>query len=108
MPRYEVTVQGRGIALPLDAAVAVGFLTLVQVRAGDPLQAEIRAIERVAADWSQSAWSIGNLGSSPYLTITRVGLLSWWHRLLGAPKGYIFFAEDGMQLKPADPPGRRH
>lgn len=94
--------------MPVDAAVAIGFLTLVQVRARDPLEAEIHAIERVAAEWAQSPWALGNLGNAPYLTITRVGLLSWWHRLLGAPKGYIFFAEDGMQLKPADRPGRRH
>jgi hypothetical protein len=26
--------------------------------------------------------------------------LSWWHRLLGAPGGYIFFSEDGMQTLP--------
>ena len=46
MPSYEVTVQGRGIALPLDTAVAVGFLTVVQLRARDPLEAETRAVDR--------------------------------------------------------------
>ncbi|MGO9802990.1 MAG: hypothetical protein ACLPTM_00390 [Steroidobacteraceae bacterium] len=98
MPRYEVTVQGRGIAVPIDAAVAVGFLQLVQVRARDPLDAEVRAVERVRSDWDSSVYAFSNRGDPPHLTIIRTGLLSWWHRLLGAPKGYMFFAEDGMQL----------
>lgn len=102
MARYEVTVQGRGIALPLDAAVAVGFLTVVQLRARDPLEAETRAIEHVRTDWEASLYAWRNRGDPPYLTIIRVGLLSWWHRLLGAPQGYIFFTEDGLQL-PSDP-----
>ncbi len=103
MPRYEVTVQGRGIALPMEAAVAVGFLRLVQVRAGDPVEAEIRAVELVRSDWAASAHAARNLGDAPYLVINRIGLLSWWHRLLGAPRGYIFFAADGLQMPSADP-----
>ena len=102
MPSYEVTVQGRGIALPLDTAVAVGFLTVVQLRARDPLEAETRAVEQVKAGWEASLYAWRNRGDPPYLTIIRVGLLSWWHRLLGAPKGYIFFTADGLQL-PSDP-----
>lgn len=98
MARYEVTVQGRGIALPVATAVAIGFLRLVQVRARDPVEAEIRAIELVRADWAASVHAIHNLGAAPYLTISRIGLLRWWHRLLGAPRGYIFFSEDGVQI----------
>jgi hypothetical protein len=103
VPRYEVTVQGRGIALPDAGAVAIGFLRLVQVRARDPVEAEIRAIELVSSDWASSVYATRNLGAAPYLTIGRVGLLRWWHRLLGAPRGYLFFGEDGIQM----PPGRR-
>ena len=99
MPRYEVTVQGRGIAVPVASAVAIGFLRLVQIRARDPLEAEIRAIELVRSDWASSAHATRNLGAAPYLTISRVGLLRWWHRLLGAPEGYMFFSEDGVQLQ---------
>ena len=55
VPRYEVTVQGRGIALPVDGAVAIGFLRLVQLRARDPVDAEIRAVELVRSDWAASA-----------------------------------------------------
>jgi hypothetical protein len=102
VPRYEVTVQGRGIALPLDAAVAVGFLRLVQVRARDPVAAEIRAVELVRSEWAASAHAVRNLGGAPCLTINRIGVLSWWHRLLGAPRGYIFFAEDGVQMPSGD------
>ncbi|HUL46268.1 MAG TPA: hypothetical protein VLV25_04155 [Steroidobacteraceae bacterium] len=98
MPRYEVTVQGRGIALPLDGAVAIGFLRLVQVRARDPVDAEIRAVELVRSDWGASAHAGRNLGAPPYLTISRIGSLHWWHRLLGAPRGYMFFGEDGLQM----------
>jgi hypothetical protein len=98
VPRYEITVQGRGIALPVASAVAVGFLRLVQLRARDPLAAEIRAIELVRSEWDASVHAVGNLGAAPYLTISRIGLLRWWHRLLGAPQGYIFFSEDGLQL----------
>jgi hypothetical protein len=101
VPRYEVTVQGRGIALPGASAVAIGFLRLVQVRARDPLEAEIRAIELVQSDWAASVHASHNLGAAPYLTISRVGLLRWWHRLLGAPQGYIFFSEDGVHV-PSD------
>ena len=102
MPRYEVTVQGRGIALPLDTAVAVGFLTVVQLWARDPLDAETRAVGEVKASWDASLYAWRNRGDPPCLTIIRVGLLSWWHRLLGAPKGYIFFTADGVQL-PSEP-----
>lgn len=98
MPRYEVTVQGRGIALPVDGAVAIGFLRLVQVRAQSPVDAEIRAVELVRSDWASSVYAGRNLGDAPYLTIGRIGSLHWWHRLLGAPRGYIFFGEDGVQM----------
>jgi len=98
VPSYEVTVQGRGVAVPIDSSVAIGFLRLVQVRAKDPLEAEIRAVEIVKADWSSSAFAFSNRAGPPYLTIFRIGLLSWWQRALGAPKGYIFFGEDGVQL----------
>ena len=103
MPRYEVTVQGRGIALPLEHSVAIGFLRLVQLRAGDPVEAEARAVEVVRSDWDSSAYAGRNLGGAPYLTISRVGLLRWWHRLLGSPRGYIFFGEDGVYV-PAETP----
>jgi hypothetical protein len=98
VPRYEVTVQGRGIALPIKDAVAIGFLRLVQVRARDPVEAEVRAVELVRSDWASGAHAARNLGAAPYLTISRIGSLHWWHRLLGAPQGYIFFSEDGIQV----------
>jgi hypothetical protein len=101
MPRYEVTVQGQGIAVPIDEAVAVGFLRLVQVRARDPLAAEIHAVRLVESDWARSVYAFRNRGGAPYLTISQVGLMSWWHRFLGAPKGYIFFASDGAQMRPS-------
>lgn len=101
VPRYEVTVQARGIVLPIDAALAIGFLRIVQVRAQDPVDAEVRAVELVGSEWSSSAYAFRNRGGTPYLTIIRVGLLSWWHRFLGAPSGYMFFAEDGV-LMPSD------
>ena len=101
MPRYEVTVQGRGIVVPIDTSLAVGFLRVVQVRAADPVAAEVRAVELVGSEWSSSFYAFKNRGGAPYLTISRVGLLSWWHRFLGAPSGYMFFAEDGA-LMPAD------
>lgn len=93
-------MQGRGIALPLDRSCAVGFIRVVQVRARDPLAAEIRAIEQVGSDWATSAYAVGNRGAAPSLTITQIGLLSWWHRFLGAPRGYIFFTEEGFQVPP--------
>jgi hypothetical protein len=102
LPRYEVTIQGRGIAVPVANAVAIGFLRLVQVRARDPVEAEVRAVELVRSDWAASAHAARNLGGPPYLTISRIGSLNWWHRLLGAPRGYLFFGEDGVQM-PADP-----
>jgi hypothetical protein len=84
--------------VPVANAVAIGFLRLVQVRAHDPVEAEIRAVELVRSDWASSAHAARNLGGDPYLTISRIGSLSWWHRLLGAPRGYIFFGEDGVQV----------
>jgi len=98
VPRYEVTVQGQGIAVPIDGSVAVGFLRLVQVRARDPLEAEVRAIGLVESEWHSSPYGFRNRGGAPYLTISQVGLLSWWHRLLGAPREYIFFATDGARV----------
>lgn len=98
MSRYEITVQGRGIALPIDDAVAVGFLRLIQVRARDPLEAQVRAVQLVESEWAASLYSLRNRGGRPYLTISNLGLLSWWHRFLGSPKGYMFFAEDGVQI----------
>jgi hypothetical protein len=105
MPSYEVTVQGRGIAVPIDNSVAVGFLRLVQVRARDPVEAEVRAVDVVKSEWASSAYAFRNRSGAPYLTIFRTGLLSWWHGLLGAPKGYIFFGEDGIQV-PSDNPSK--
>ena len=87
--------------MPIEGSVASGFFRLIQVRARSPVEAEIRAVEVVKADWSSSAYASLNSGDAPYLTIFRVGLLSWWHRVLGAPKGYIFFGEDGVQM-PSD------
>jgi hypothetical protein len=99
VPRYEVTVQARGIALPLAESVAVGFVRLVQVRAQDPLEAGMRAIAHAQAEWSESAHAARNRGGAPRFTIETLGLLTWWHRLLGAPKGYIFFGEDGIHTQ---------
>lgn len=102
VPRYEVTVQGRGIVVPMDASFAVGFLRLVQVRAVDPVEAEVRAVELVRSEWSSSVFAAQNRGGAPYLTIIRIGILSWWSRFLGSPGGYMFFAEDGV-LMPSSP-----
>ena len=98
VPRYEVTVQGRGIAVPMDTCVAVGFFRLVHIRAKDPVEAEVRAVELVESEWALSAYALRNRSAAPTLSIFRIGLLSWWHRFLGVPKGYIFFAEDGVLL----------
>jgi hypothetical protein len=65
------------------------------------VEAEVRAVELVSSEWSSSSYALNNRGGAPHLTIIRVGLLSWWHRLLGAPTGYMFFAEDGVVM-PAD------
>ena len=101
VPRYEVTVQGRGIVVPIDTSLAVGFIRIVQIRAGDPVEAEVRAVKVVGSEWSSSSYAFKNRGATPYLTIMRIGLLSWWHRFLGAPGGYMFFAEDGVVM-PSD------
>jgi hypothetical protein len=97
MPRYEVTVQGQGIALPVDTSLAVRFLRVVQVSAKNPVEAEISAVKLVKAEWASSVYAPRNRSGPPYLTINTIGILSWWHRFLGAPKGYIFFSEDGVQ-----------
>lgn len=104
VPRYEVTVQGRGIVVPIGTFLAVGFLRIVQVRAADPVEAEIRAVELVGSEWPSSSHAFANRGGTPHLTIIRIGLLSWWHRFLGAPGGYMFFAEDGVLV----PSNNRH
>jgi len=101
VPRYEVTVQGRGIVVPIDTSLAIGFLRIVHISASDPVEAEVRAVELVGSEWSSSAYAFKNRSGTPHLTITRIGLLSWWHRFLGAPGGYMFFAEDGI-LMPSD------
>lgn len=86
--------------MPMDVSVAVGFIRLVQVRAKDPVEAQIRAVELISSEWTSSIYASWNRGGAPYLTIVEIGLLSWWHRLLGAPKGYMFFSEDGIQMPP--------
>jgi hypothetical protein len=102
VPRYEVTVQGQGIAVPIGTSLGVRFFRIVQVRAKDPVQAQISAVERVTSEWRSSVYAFRNRSAPPYLTINTIGLLSWWHRLLGAPQGYLFFSEDGLQLPPED------
>ena len=88
--------------MPVDGSVAIGFLRVVQVRAREPVEAELRAVALVESDWAASVYAFGNRsGAAPCLSIFRIGLLSWWHRFLGAPKGYMFFAEDGV-LMPSD------
>jgi hypothetical protein len=92
--------------MPFAASLAVGFFRLVQVRAADPLEAEVRAVELVGSEWSSSAYALRNLSDPPRLTIVRVGLLSWWHRVLGAPGGFMFFAEDGVLMTDSAHPRR--
>ena len=84
--------------MPIDTSLAVGFLRIVQVRADDPVEAELRAVELVGSEWSSSSYALNNRGGTPNLTIMRIGLLSWWHRVLGVPSGYMFFAEDGVLM----------
>ena len=98
VPRYEITVQGQGIAVPVQAACAVGFFRLIQLSARDPVEAQERAVARVKSDWNCGPYALTNRGGPPHLTVTCIGILSWWHRLLGAPQGYIFFSEDGIQM----------
>jgi len=81
--------------------LAVRFLRVVQVRAKDPVEAEIRAVELVKCEWASSTYALGDRSGPPYLTINTIGVLSWWHRVLGAPTGYIFFSADGVQT-PSD------
>ena len=45
-----------------------------------------------------SAWLHGSYG----MGIARIGLLSWWHRILGAPRGYLFFSAEGVQMESDD------
>ena len=82
MPRYEVTVQGRGIVLRLPTETAVGFLRIVHVRAGSPVEAERVALRMVRQQRDASDHAAANQGASPYLTIDSVGVLSLWQRLL--------------------------
>ena len=84
--------------MPLGASLAIGFLRIVQVRARDPVAAEVGAVELVRFEWAASAYARADRGGPPYLTINRIGLLAWWHRLLGAPRGYLFFTEEGVHV----------
>ena len=80
--------------------MAVGFLRLVQVRAASPVEAQMSAVQLVRSDWAASAYASGDRSGPPTLVVFRIGLLSWWHRLFGAPKGYLFFGEDGVRIDP--------
>ena len=88
--------------MPIDTAVAVGFLRIVQVSARDPVAAEICAVDLVRSEWTSSAYTFRDRSGPPYLTIARIGLLSWWHRILGAPKEYLFFSAEGVQMRSHD------
>ena len=77
VPRYEVTVQGRGIAVPMQTSLAVGFLRLVHVSANDPVEAEKQAIGLVKSEWDSSDYASTDRGGPPHLTINTVGVLSW-------------------------------
>jgi len=81
----------------MQTSLAVGFLRLVHVTANDPVEAEKQAIGLVKSEWDSSDYASTDRGGPPHLTINTVGVLSWWHRLLGFPKGYMFFSEDGVQ-----------
>lgn len=93
--------------MPIDASLAIRFLRIVQVSAEDPVEAEIRAVERVRSEWASSAYALSDRSGPPYLTINRIGMLSWWHRVLGAPKGFMFFSEEGVQTPSDDDRGSR-
>jgi hypothetical protein len=58
-------------------------------------------VSLVKSEWAASIYAARNRSGPPYLTINTIGLLSWWHRFLGAPQGYIFFSEDGVQTEDA-------
>jgi hypothetical protein len=84
----------------MDSAIAVRFLRVVQLSARDPLDAEVSAVAFVRSEWNTSAYAVKDRSGPPYLSINAIGLLSWWHRLLGAPGDYIFFSADGVQTPP--------
>ena len=84
--------------MPIDTSVAVSFLRIVQVSARDPVAAEICAVDLVRSEWTSSAYAFRDRSGPPYLTTARIGLLSWWHRILGAPKEYLFFSAEGVQM----------
>ena len=86
----------------MERAVAVGFLRLVQVRAASPDAAQTSAVQLVRADWAGSVYALGDRSGPPTLVVFRIGILSWWHRLFGAPKGYLFFSEDGVRIVPTE------
>lgn len=89
---------GEAYYFPIQSSFAVRFLRLVQVVARDSIEAQERAVARVMSDWNSGAYAFTNRGGQPYLTVASIGILSWWHRLLGAPRGYVFFSEDGIQM----------
>jgi hypothetical protein len=84
--------------VPVQGSLAVGFFRLIQVTARDPVEAQERAIDIVRSEWHSGPNSSVNRSGMLCLTIDTIGLLSWWHRFLGAPKGYMFFSEDEVQM----------
>jgi hypothetical protein len=94
VPTYDVIVQGRGIRVPVGAAVAVGFFRVVRVSASDPHNAEQNALGLAKAHWDSSPSATLNRGDAPRFTIDSVAKLPWWRRFVQAKRGYVFFPEE--------------
>jgi hypothetical protein len=96
MSYFKVILSGRGIDLPFEGDLAVGFFTTRQVRAADRLDAESLAKDLVLAEWrSGGTYAQSNRGSLPVLSVEQSLPVGWLVGTFGRnPSGYTFYCHE--------------
>ena len=97
MPHFRVRVEGKGIAVPIEGSIAVGFFATRAVRAHSPDEAIENVRSMIVAAWTTGKYAGWNNGLAPRIEIEDVWRSSWFRDLLFANDGHAFYPADGCE-----------
>ena len=98
MATFAVTLEGRGIRLPIngEANPIIGFLATRVVRAKSSDKAIETAKVLVLEEWKAGEHADANTGSIPELSVDAIFQPSWFQVFFRriSSKGYTFYTQD--------------
>jgi hypothetical protein len=90
MPKYSVILEGKNFPMNVEGRRELwGFATTRRVKAKDPEEAELKAVEMIKKDKSLIDAIVKDDPVVPTIYLDSMYKLSWWRRLGG--KGYTFY-----------------